>query len=537
MAGRTVRDLLTGTPTKSRATELNPFVRGLRSGRKQNDAETRKEKAAQGLQAFCLTYLAHHFPLPFGEPHAEMFEAIDAPSYSKTKGKRICRAEPRMMGKTTIISLAMPLYQLAYKKKWFILLIGESGGNAEANLATLVQEIENNELLLEDFPHLRPKAGRRGQDEKWTDTEIHLESGAIVVAKGMGARMRGMKRGHRRPDLGIVDDPESPETADSFTLRRRNMRWFGGTFMGLGGAVWDVYVIGNLIHHDGLLASLLTSDRWNSKVFKAINVPKKDKEKYPIGNTKFDGSALWPEGWSLERLAQWKLEPNVGEIGFAREMMNDPREDKERPFDSTNFTYFDFTLAMLKDYSHVVMVLDPSGGGKGKTRELRAGRRDYAALVCMGRAKVGGFLDVFHVVMMKDKPHAQMDKLIEVGKAFGIRTIGLEENYAKNLMGPTFLQKAAKKQYYPRLVEIWNKTNKVERIVALEPLTTSGIIRFARHLRDKVAVYFGQWDDFPGDHDDGPDATEMAVRIVEQTRVVGAPSGVSGSSHFKNATP
>src|SRR6185436_1072328 len=123
---------------------------------------------------------------------------------------------------------------------------------AQTNLASIVQELETNEQLLEDFPHLAPARDPKGQLVKWTDEEIVIANYALVRAKGMGSRMRGMKYRSHRPDLAVLDDPESPETADTFLKRRRHQRWFGGTFLGLGATNWDIYVISNLPHHDAL---------------------------------------------------------------------------------------------------------------------------------------------------------------------------------------------------------------------------------------------------------------------------------------------
>jgi hypothetical protein len=39
-------------------------------------------------------------------------------------------------------------------------------------------------------------------------------------------------------------------------------------------------------------------------------------------------------------------------------------------------------------------------------------------------------------------------------------------------------------------------------------------VRFARHLRKKFPEFFAQYDQFPADHDDGPDAVSGVLPHV-----------------------
>lgn len=526
---KTLGDLLGGTRQAGRAVDMSDAIRGLRTGRVAHEARASSRSTANSLRAFCLRYLPHHFTTGFGEHHDDLFQVIDAPR--PRTGKRVARIEPRKFGKTTIISLAMPLQMLAFKKKKFILLVGESSGNADANLATLVHELENNDALLHDFPHLVPARDAKGQVVKWTDSQIVLHGNVTVMAKGMGSRMRGLKHGHTRPDLGIVDDPESPETAPSFLTRQRHKRWFGGTFLGLGGDEWDVYVIGNLPHHDCLIASLVKSDEWDGKLYRAVNIPLREDEKYPIGNRKTDGSPLWPEGWPMVKLDAYRADPTVGDLGFAREMMNDPRDDKDKPFTVANFTFFDYAPAVRTTYVQTCVFLDPAGGEQ--PGEVKRGRRDWACAVAMGRT-ADGFLDVFDVTMTKALPDAQVDRVLDMYESLRLDVIGMEENNFKNLIEPTLLRRARERQLYPATKTIYQTRNKLQRILKRQPVIANGTVRFARHLLTKVPDYFGQFDDFPGDHDDGPDATEGAVSLIEQARIIGLPTGVGGSSYWRS---
>lgn len=533
---RPVGEWITSRPleTKRGGVDVSDAIRGLRKGRFTTTSGRRRAEAQAAIFKFCKTYLSHHFLAECGEHHDDLFASIDAKPTAN--GKRVVRVEPREHGKTTVISLALPLYCLAYQTKWFILLIGEGGGVAHSNLSTIVTELEENELLLKDFPHLMPKRDGKGQIEKWTDEQIVVASGAMIWAKGMGARMRGLKRGAKRPDLAIVDDPESPETCASFITRIRHRKWFGGTFLGLGTKGWDVYVISNLPHHDCLVAHLLRSEEWDGKLYRAINLPRRQDERYPIGNTRTDGSALWPAVWPLERLAKYKKDPTVGELGFAREMMGDPRDEKDKPFDTKAFATFEWLgPVMLKDYTSFAIFADPAGGEK--PGEIKRGRKDWACFVFGGRSKEGGFIDIFDVVMTRKSLDKQCDQLLDLYSAWlphakSIK-IGVEENIAHNLIGPTLVKRSRARALYPTLVVQQQVHNKMQRILSSQPIIAAGTVRWRKDLLQSKVDYFGQYDDYPGDHEDGPDATEGLIKMIEKPGAVGAPSGEEKASYWR----
>lgn len=519
----------TTAPDLTLGLDLGPAITALRTHRGAAPAwAPHLDLARRSLRAFCERYLAHHFSSGFCELHDDIFRLSDhlgpAPS-----GKRVARIAPRKFGKTTIFSLALPLQKLAFFERNFIILLGESATTAESNLATIAHELDMNERLLEDFPHLAPARDAKGQSVKWTDRQLIFRSRQTILAKGMAARMRGLKFRQMRPDLAIIDDPESPETADTFLKRQRHKRWFGGTFMGLGASNWDIVVIGNNPHHDCLIADLVRSPEWDGKLWRAENLPVRENERYPLGNTRTDGSALWPEVWSLENLAQYKREPNVGNLGYAREMLNDPRDEENKTFTPQAWSYFDFSLEQLRSYLTVATYMDPAAGASGG--DFKRGKRDFCAIVSAGRTR-DGHIDVFDVRLTRELPDRQLAQLLDVYQAFGARTVGVEENMYKNLVAQLLSDMGRKRGLYPNVRPITNHghLNKITRIMSIQPLVEHGIVRFARHLIETVPDYFAQFDEFPGDYDDGPDATEGVISLLDQVKAFTGAQLISFSS-------
>lgn len=518
-------------PPRLGTVDMGSARAGIRAASPTSKKNKRIAACEHDSELFARTYLARHFDKPFCELHRYVFARIDIES--PPDGKRDALIAPRKFGKTTQINLVLPLQGLAYQRKKFVLLIGESSGAAEGNLATITQELETNELLLEDFPHLAPAVDPKGQMVKWTDRQLVLKNHATIVAKGMGSRMRGIKYRHLRPDLAIIDDPESPETADTFLKRRRHKRWFGGTFLGLGATGWDIFVIGNLPHHDALIAGLVKSREWIGRMYRAINIPKRKEDRYPIGNTKTDGSPLWPEGWPLEALDTYKRQPEVGTLGFAREMMNDPREEEDKPFNPLSFATFKYTPEHRKTFITTATAVDPAGGTN--PGEYKKGIRDWCVIVTGGRTREG-FIDIFDVKMTRLPPDDQIKMLLDVYALHRPKSIAVEEVMFKNLYKPSITKAARQRSLYPSVMVLKQpKVNKQARILGVQPLIMDRpqVVRFAEHLYEDVPLFFAQFDEFPMSFDDAPDATEMLIRKLEKSKLKSVPHGIGGTSYWK----
>src|SRR5688572_13722248 len=127
-------------PRRLGAPDMSSAVQGIRSASPTNIKNRRIRECEFDSEKFARTYFPHHFDKPFCELHRYIFKRIDA--VSPPQGKRDALIAPRKFGKTTTINLVLPIQALAYKRRHFVLLIGESAGAAEGNLATITQELE-----------------------------------------------------------------------------------------------------------------------------------------------------------------------------------------------------------------------------------------------------------------------------------------------------------------------------------------------------------------------------------------------------------
>jgi hypothetical protein len=92
----------------------------------------------------------------------------------------------------------------------------------------------------------------------------------------------------------------------------------------------------------------------------------------------------------------------------------------------------------------------------------------------------------------------------------------IEANLFPELLLKTVKERAYKENVIAPLKEIRNTKNKELRIFGMETYITTGTIMFSR----KHGILLDQLKYFPrGDHDDGPDALEMALREAELNEV------------------
>jgi hypothetical protein len=218
----------------------------------------RKAKAAQDYEFFCRTYFPNTFNLPWSTDHRELIEDIQV---IVVDGGQKAFAMPRGTGKTSLCEAAV-LWATLYGYCLFPLVIGSDAGSALEILESIQKELETNDLLLEDFPEVCYPIRRlegiahrcKGQLLDGERTHIHWASdcivlpsvpgskasGSLIAVAGLTGRLRGMKFKRPdgtsvRPDLVLLDDPQTDESARSPSQCATRKRLVNGAVLGLAG--------------------------------------------------------------------------------------------------------------------------------------------------------------------------------------------------------------------------------------------------------------------------------------------------------------
>jgi hypothetical protein len=218
----------------------------------------RRDSCRLDFRLFCETYAAESFPLAWSPDHLTAIGKIEA---AVLRGELFAFAMPRGSGKTTLCEWAC-LWALLNGHRQFIVLIGSDQAIAEQMLDSIKSHLEQNELLAADYPEatypIRALEGinarARGQTIdgtptkiEWTADQITLatvpggaSSGAAVRVAGITGRIRGLRHTRPdgktiRPDLVLIDDPQTDESAASPSQCATRERTLSGAILGLAG--------------------------------------------------------------------------------------------------------------------------------------------------------------------------------------------------------------------------------------------------------------------------------------------------------------
>lgn len=215
-------------------------------------------------------------------------------------------------GKSTVFSIAYPLWVLGNNPNARLALVSETFAQAERLLSAIRENILQNARLHEVFPKLKPASGAQ---EKWTNSEIRVERMSVekdpsVLALGVNGPLLGA-----RVDVAILDDVVSWENSLTASQRSKLVDWFRSTLVGRIVKDGKIILVGTPWHPEDLLHVLV-----NSGEYKSLRSPALDD----------DGKPLWPEAWPIERLAQRRRE--IGETEFSRQMLLRPISDATSRF-------------------------------------------------------------------------------------------------------------------------------------------------------------------------------------------------------------
>ena len=308
-------------------------------------------------------------------------------------------------------------------------------------------------------------------------------------------------------DLLIIDDPvKNAEEAISDSTREAHWQWWQSTAWTRiepepGNLSGVAVVIMTRWHQDDLAGRLIRWGETRPGLLRRISLPAFAGEDDLIGRA--PGAPLWPERLPTDFLElrhsaldeywwQALYQQNPGSYGknewpasYFDGIWTDPQEWPDR-------------------FEASVIALDPS---KGKN----ARKGDFTAAVFLGLARGKLWIDA----QVRRRPVPQMcAESVAFAAAHGCDAFGVESNAFQDLLlGP--LDDATEEAGGVPLpyTTISNTVNKQLRISRLGPLLARSKFRFIRNPDTERLVE--QLRGFPfAEHDDGPDALEMAVRLL-----------------------
>lgn len=339
------------------ANEVEPlFHSGMESSSKHRRLWTRDSPLR-----FALTYLDHHLVLQDSDPPLVTFNEMHlalcraAKRWREPRRWREAWVGPRSVGKSSWAFLALPLWALAHGHRAYFMAFSATTAMAQAQLANLRYELASNELLLQDYPELRPRKGWGGSNTKATV----VANGGTIAAAGLGENMLGRKSGANRPDLIIADDIEKMDEAMTDREKREIILGIVGGIIPMSSPQAAIGIFGTTTSYGSVVHDLAEHARGRERVSWVAN-SEITPRLFPgirIDPDTGQERSLWPERWALTEthLGEWLRRTPDGETPdeFKRNFLLDPT-----PFGDGAGSFWRPELIVHKDASRVPGIVE-----------------------------------------------------------------------------------------------------------------------------------------------------------------------------------
>lgn len=448
--------------------------------------DARKAAALADFETFCRTYLPHYFSTGLAPFHRELMGLMDL------QGQPVAVAAPRGHGKSTVCTLARPLFELLFSRKRFLVLVASSEQTAQLQSGAIRLELAENERIREDFGDLTDPNGT------WARGHFITRNGVLVLARGRGQGVRGVKHGPHRPDMVILDDAETDLQARNPGQVKKFLDYVRRTLMPAmaAGRKWSFFWVDTIKARRSALDTVLQNrngeyESWTRRLYRALDG---------------EGKALCPELHSAEDLA--RIKADIGTAAFNQEFLNEPVGDEGLFREGWLREYSPAALETELATGLTVMAIDPSVKDAGK---------DMKAIVVLTRHPRTRALYVRAAWLR----HGTIDEMIgaayELHKRFGVRMVGLEVVAFSELLLRDFAVAAEKRGYHLPIRTITQHLPKPVRIATLSPLHERGQVFYPEGFSGDLAMLREQLLYFGSNtvNDDGPDALEMCERLLQ----------------------
>jgi predicted phage terminase large subunit-like protein len=390
----------------------------------------------------------------------------------------------REIAKSTRTMLEV-LYLTLSRQKKYVLLISNSLDNATRLLQPYKANLEANRRIAQDYGN-QPSLGH------WTNTEFVTDSGIAFRAIGAGQSPRGTRNEAARPDMIIFDDIDTDEDCLNSEIIAKKWRWIEEAAIGTRSVSAPTAIIfcGNRIAVDCC-------------VQRACKIADHIDE---VNIRDAGGRSSWQE-----KNTEAHINRVLGQKSYAaiqKEYFNNPLSEGA-VFKKMHYK----PLQSLGAYRQLICYTDPSY----KTAS------DYKATVL-----VGAYQTEFHIIkcfLEQTTSAAMLDWHYQIMDLAGTQNCYyyMEASFMQDVLVNELANEAAKRgRHIPIRGDTRQKKDKFTRIECLlEPLNRNGqlFLNLAEqhnpHMQ-RLAEQFTAFSPSSRAHDDGPDAVEGAIWLLNQ---------------------
>lgn len=454
----------------------------------------------KGFEEFCDYYFPHYKASSFGWFHKRAIREL-----IKGSNKIMVAEWPRGHAKSIFFNVFVACWKKARKELTGMILVGETLDKACTLLGDVQAELASNQRLIADF-------GKQQVIGGWSDGKFATADGIGFWAFGIAQNPAGTRKAQRRPNYIVVDDADSRKRAKNQQLTTEAVEWVKGELLGCvtGNDRWDLVVANNRVAKNGLVAHIVGDVNENDPVNPNIIHIKVFAFENPKTHTKLmpeaGGTPAWPEFYTKDKLLSL-----MDAMDYRSMLRNFYHEDIQ---DGNVFKqeHIQFCKALnVTKYASLISYCDPS---------FKDGKHnDFKAIVLA--AMVGNSIIVLDIWCRVASVQAMVQAHYDMHERWSFAPIHwMEANMLQDLILDEYKASISNRGYsLPIRADKRAKPNKEQRIEAISGLFERGIVMFNQDLVGKkdYAAFMDQLLAFPhGNHDDGPDALEGVVFMLQR---------------------
>ena len=387
---------------------------------------------------------------------------------------------PRGHSKSSLAACLWPLHHIFFNgnRPKFIVLVSKTEGHAIRLLQTLKDALDYS-------TDLRNAVGYWGQHSAkvWKTTEVVLKDGTMILTRGTGQMVVGLKHGDQRPTLVVLDDPEDMNNTKTAEAMEWNLRWLLQALVpALDPQIGRICIIGTPQHQRCMVETMKVTTGWRTLLYDA---------------EVSEGVSLWPEWWPWERLKE--EEESLASIGrvssYYREYRCQIVGDEDQLFKESYIRYYDGIIRTNADNEHELILSKKDGITQQQTvipvnifmgvdpASSTAQTADYSTIVPIA-IDPGGDRYILPYYQKRVTPLVLADNIIAYAKKY----VGLKRCRIESVGYQEMLREYIRSKTYIPGLEIKEnpRTSKSNRLETLQPFFAQGKVYIMEDMRPLI---------------------------------------------------
>lgn len=416
------------------------------------------------------------------------------------KNTRVKIVLPRSWLKSTLASIAYPMWRMIKNPNIRVLIVQNSATNATKKLAVIRGKFETCGLFRALFPEFLPDSSCT-----WTSTALCIPrsiQSAESTFETAGTRTKVVSRHY---DIIIEDDtvaPDLDDLKDGIILPSKE-----DVEQAIG---WHRLALPLLT--DPLTSQILiVGTRWFERDLISWNNENEPHYK-TCQRAVRETNGIADEGGEIvwKRFSEpvlKELENALGPYTYSCLYMNKPIRSSDMVFQPEWFKYYDNTPRDIITYTTVDLAGDPNES---------KGDPDYNVVLTAAKDLVNGNIYVLDYFRARCNPSELIQALFEHVRRFKPIRVGIESvAYQKSLLHWVRTRMRDENLYFSIEPLTHGKRNKNSRIIGLQPLVKSGMLMFKTFQRELTSELTA----FPfAKYDDVSDALSMQIPMWSLTK-------------------